>query len=62
MKSIYDLEFLTPGQVAAAVQVSNETILREIKRGKLKAARIGKQYRITQASFREYMEAVMSFC
>ena len=56
MKSVYDLEFLTPGQVAAATQVSDTTIMREIHRGNLKAVRIGKKYRITQAMFREYVK------
>lgn len=59
MKSIYDLEFLTPLQMAAALQVTDTTVIREIKRGKLKASRIGKLYRISQADFREYMKGVM---
>lgn len=58
MKSVYDLEFLTPGQVAAALQVTDTTVIREIKRGKLRASRIGKLYRISQADFREYIEGV----
>lgn len=56
MKSVYDLEFLTPGQVAAAMQVCDTTVMREIRRGNLKAVKIGKKYRITQANFREYLK------
>ncbi len=58
IRSIYDLEFLTPQQIAAALQVSPETVQRIIKRGQLKAIRIGKQYRITQNDFRDYMKGI----
>jgi excisionase family DNA binding protein len=37
----------TPAEIAAALRVSEESVRREIRRGKLGAARVGNQYRST---------------
>lgn len=40
---------LTPRQVAERLQVSEDTVLREIKRHRIPAVRIGRQYRIHES-------------
>jgi excisionase family DNA binding protein len=44
-------------EVAATMRVSNMTVYRLIKSGELRAARIGKSYRITEADVDAYLAA-----
>lgn len=48
---------LTINDVARALSVDYSTILREIKRGRLNAAKVGTMWRIEQASVDAYLEA-----
>lgn len=50
-------EFLTPAEVAEQLRVSSMTVYRLIKAGELRAARIGKSYRIRGVDVDAYLEA-----
>ena len=49
-------EWKTRRQVADMMRVSPQTISREIERGNLRAVRIGRQYRISESSIRDYLK------
>ncbi len=49
-------EVYTPLEVAKMLRVTRTTIYEHIKRGQLKAIRIGNRYRITKAQLEEYMQ------
>jgi excisionase family DNA binding protein len=49
-------ELYTPREVAKIVRVTRTTIYQHIKKGQLKAIRIGNQYRITKAQLEEYLQ------
>ncbi len=49
--------FLTPAEVAELLRVSPMTVYRLIKAGELRAARIGKSYRIREQDVDHYLEA-----
>jgi putative molybdopterin biosynthesis protein len=53
---IAETELYTPQEVAKLVRVKRTTIYQHIKKGQLKAIRIGKQYRITKAQLEEYLQ------
>lgn len=48
--------FLTPREVAEALRVSDMTVYRLIKSGELRAARIGKSYRIREEDVDAYLQ------
>jgi excisionase family DNA binding protein len=47
VKPIFGQPIYTSAEVASALRVSEESVRREIRRGRLTAARIGNQYRLT---------------
>ncbi len=47
---------LTPNEVADQLRVSNMTVYRLIKAGELRAARIGRSYRITEDDVDAYLQ------
>jgi excisionase family DNA binding protein len=49
--------FLTVGEVADMLRVSNMTVYRLINAGQLSAARVGKSYRIREDDVDKYLEA-----
>jgi excisionase family DNA binding protein len=49
-------QFFTPEQVADALQVSIDTIMRLIKARKLKASQVGSQWRIGETALEQYLE------
>tara|TARA_R100001443_G_scaffold29396_1_gene42561 strand:- start:8596 stop:8787 length:192 start_codon:yes stop_codon:yes gene_type:complete len=49
-------KFLTPKQICDSLNVSPELVYNEIKLGHLPAIKIGKQYRVSQKNFREYLD------
>ena len=49
--------FLTPAEVADLLRVSSMTVYRLIKSGELRAARIGKSYRISEDDVDAYLES-----
>ena len=49
-------ELYTPLEVAKMLRVTRTTIYQHIKKGQLKAIRIGNQYRITKAQLEEYLQ------
>jgi excisionase family DNA binding protein len=49
--------FLTPAEVAEQLRVSSMTVYRLIKSGELRAARIGKSYRISEEDVDAYLQA-----
>jgi excisionase family DNA binding protein len=51
-----DEPIYTPKEVATAVRVSQVTISRAIRDGKLKAFRVGGQWRIAGSALREYLD------
>jgi excisionase family DNA binding protein len=51
MENIYRLE-----EVRAIIKVSDSTIRRYIRGGKLKYQRLGREYRITETALREFLE------
>ncbi len=48
--------FLTPAEVAEELRVSAMTVYRLIKSGELRAARIGKSYRISEEDVDAYLQ------
>ena len=48
--------FLTPAEVAELLRVSSMTVYRLIKAGELRAARIGKSYRISEEDVDAYLQ------
>jgi len=50
--------FFLVEELAAALRVSNMTIYRYIKRGKIKAYKIGKEFRIGKAEFDAFLRKV----
>jgi excisionase family DNA binding protein len=52
--------FLTPAEVADLLRVSAMTVYRLIKSGELRAARIGKSYRISEDDVDAYLESRFS--
>ena len=52
--------FLTPAEVAEQLRVSSMTVYRLIKSGELRAARIGKSYRISEDDVDTYLQARFS--
>ncbi len=48
--------FFTVAEVAAILRVSNMTVYRLIKAGELRAARVGKSYRIREDDVDAYLE------
>ena len=48
--------FLTPAEVAEQLRVSSMTVYRLIKAGELRAARIGKSYRISEEDVDAYLQ------
>jgi excisionase family DNA binding protein len=52
--------FLTPAEVADLLRVSSMTVYRLIKAGELRAARIGKSYRISEDDVDTYLQARFS--
>jgi excisionase family DNA binding protein len=48
-------QFLTVGEVANALRVSNMTVYRLISSGKLPAVRVGKSYRLREEDVDRYL-------
>lgn len=46
----------TPKQLAELLQVSEQVIADELKSGRLVGFRVGRQWRITESSVREYIK------
>jgi excisionase family DNA binding protein len=49
-------KYFTPEQIAEALQVSVDTILRLIRDKKLRATRVGSQWRISESALEEHLE------
>lgn len=49
-------EFFTPKECADRFGVSRETLITLIKKGKLKAIKVGKNFKISDSNLREFME------
>lgn len=49
-------EFLTVEQIANELGLSEETVLRWIRKKELKAYRLGKTYRITKEDYQEFLD------
>jgi len=52
-----DEQYYTLEQVAKLLQVSQRTIIRLIKTGRLPAVRVGKQWRIARSDLQEYLRS-----
>ena len=48
---------LTVAEVASLMRVSRMTVYRLIRRGQLKAIRVGRNYRVREDDLNEYLEA-----
>lgn len=48
---------LTVAEVAVVMRVSRMTVYRLIRRGQLKAIRVGRNYRVRENDLNEYLEA-----
>lgn len=48
---------LTVAEVATVMRVSRMTVYRLIRRGQLKAIRVGRNYRVREQDLNEYLEA-----
>lgn len=49
-------EYLTVEQIAQELGLSEETVLRWIRRRDLKAYRLGKTYRVTKKDYQEFLD------
>ena len=49
-------QFLTVGEVARVLRVSNMTVYRLIRAGELRAARVGRGYRIRESEVDAYLD------
>lgn len=56
MASLSDSRFLTVQEVAELMRVSSMTVYRLIKAGEMRAARVGRSFRIREADVDEYLE------
>lgn len=45
-------------EIAQAFNISTQTVLKYIKAGKLKGAKFGKSYYITEQSIKEYLDTI----
>lgn len=54
-KRILSSEFLTVGEVARLMRVSNMTVYRLIKAGSLRAIQVGNRYRISETDVHQYL-------
>lgn len=52
-----DIEFLTAQEVVEKLRVSLPTVIREIKRGKLRGVKIGNQWRVRTEDLESYIES-----
>ena len=50
------LDFLTVGEVARLMRVSNMTVYRLIRSGALKAVRVGNRYRVRESDVHKYLD------
>lgn len=51
-------EFYTPAEVAKMLRVNIMTIYRYIKAGKIKAYKLGKEFRIDKKEYERFLESV----
>jgi len=49
-------QFLTVGEVARALRISNMTVYRLISSGQLPAVRVGKSYRLREQDVDQYLD------
>ena len=49
-------EYLTVEQIANELGLSEETVLRWIRRRELKAYKLGKTYRVTKEDYQEFLD------
>ncbi len=50
------MDFLTVGEVARLMRVSNMTVYRLIRSGALKAVRVGNRYRVRESDVHKYLD------
>lgn len=50
------MEYLTINEISKKLGITRQAISRAIKSGRIKAVRIGKQYRISKEWFDEYLK------
>ncbi len=55
------MELLTVKEVAKKLKISEVTVRRWIKKDKLKAIRIGRDYRIKKKNFKEFLDSPPDF-
>ncbi|WP_067936526.1 helix-turn-helix domain-containing protein [Alicyclobacillus kakegawensis] len=56
-----DIQFYTPQEVADMLRLRVTTVYEYIRMGKLKAARFGNRYRISQEDVQGFIEYMKSF-
>lgn len=56
-----DIQFYTPQEVADMLRLRVTTVYEYIRMGKLKAARFGNRYRISQEDVQGFIEHMKSF-
>lgn len=57
MANLTDSRFLTVQEVADLMRVSSMTVYRLIKSGELRAARVGRSFRVREDDVNAYLEA-----
>lgn len=50
------VEYLTVGQIAKELSMSEETVLRWIRKKQLKAYKLGRDYRIKKEDYQEFLD------
>jgi len=56
MDNTKEIRFLTLVEAAEILRVSTRTLIRMIQKGKMPALKVGGQWRILEARFREWVE------
>lgn len=46
----------TPKEVANLLKINKETVLRFIREGKIKAIKIGREYRVKESDYNQYVD------
>lgn len=53
-----NIKCMTTDEVATEVQLSNETVLRAVRRGKLPAIKVGREYRYLREDVRRWLDSL----
>lgn len=56
-QNVGEVKFLTVAEVAAVMRVSKMTVYRLVHSGELPAVRVGRSFRVSEATVNEYLQS-----